>query len=101
MQNKNECIHSKVWMKCPKTGFIGLLRVIAAVCASVAEFNEAIEGTITCTFRLMDIASGTRRKASALKADQMHLKKSLHQAKDSSKWASQARKTMTVCHRQY
>ena len=34
-QNKNECIHSKIWTKCPKTGFVGLMWVVAAVCASL------------------------------------------------------------------
>ncbi|KAI0230015.1 hypothetical protein LSAT2_019586 [Lamellibrachia satsuma] len=37
----------------------------------------------------MDIVSGTQRKASALKADQMRLKKSLRQAKDGSKGTRQ------------
>ena len=46
MQNNNECIHSKVWTKCPKTGFVGLMRVVAAVCAAVAEFDEGIGVTI-------------------------------------------------------
>jgi len=29
-QNPNESLHSVVWKKCPKTGFIGLTRVLAA-----------------------------------------------------------------------
>ena len=81
-QNNNECIHFKVWLKCPKTGFVGLMRVVAAVCAAVAEFNEGIGATIERTFRLMDIPSGKQRKKSARKADQLRLKKSLRQAED-------------------
>ena len=53
-QNKNECIHSKIWTKCPKTGFVGLMRVVAAVCASVAEFNEGIGMTVERTFAFDD-----------------------------------------------
>ena len=57
-QNKNECIHSKVWLKCPKTGFVGLMRVVAAVCAAFAEFNEGIGVMIEQTFNLIDIPTG-------------------------------------------
>ena len=60
-QNKNECIHSKIRMKCPKTGFVRLMRVVAAVCASVAEFNEGIGMTVERTFALMAIPSGQQR----------------------------------------
>ena len=31
-QNANETLHSKVWRKCPKTGFVGLMRVVSATC---------------------------------------------------------------------
>ncbi|KAK2180015.1 hypothetical protein NP493_462g02027 [Ridgeia piscesae] len=56
-------------MKCPKTEFVGLMRVVAAVCASVAEFNEGIGMTIERTFALMAIPTGQQRKKSARKAD--------------------------------
>ena len=91
-QNKNECIHSKIWTKCPKTGFVGLMRVVAAVCASVAEFNEGIGMTVERTFALMAIPTGQQRKKSARKADQLHLEKAERQVKDSSKRARHARK---------
>ena len=29
-QNSNERLHSKVWAKCPKTGFVGLQKVLSA-----------------------------------------------------------------------
>jgi hypothetical protein len=91
-QNKNECIHSKIWTKCPKTGFVGLTRVVAAVCASVAEFNEGIGMTVERTFALMTIPTGQQRKKSARKANQLRLKKAESQVKDSSKQARHARK---------
>jgi len=91
-QNKNESIHSKIWTKCPKTGFVGLMRVVTAVCASVAEFNEGIGMTVERTFALMAIPSGQQRKKSARKADQLRLKKAERQVKDSSKQARHARK---------
>ncbi|KAK2156224.1 hypothetical protein NP493_1988g00014 [Ridgeia piscesae] len=38
------------------------MRVVAAVCASVAEFNEGIGMTVERTFALMAIATGQQRK---------------------------------------
>ena len=88
----NECTHSKIWMKCPKTGFVGLMRVVAAVCASVAKFSEGIGMTVERTFALMAIATGQQRKKSTRKADQLRLKKSERQVKDSIKQTRHARK---------
>ena len=76
----------------PKDGFVGLMWVVAAVCASAAEFNEGIGMTVERTFVLMAIPSGQQRKKSARKADQLHLKKVERQVKDSSKQARHARK---------
>ena len=41
--NPNESLHSKIWAKCPKTGFVCVHRVLAATCAAVAEFNSGVE----------------------------------------------------------
>ncbi|KAK2152643.1 hypothetical protein NP493_2432g00007 [Ridgeia piscesae] len=68
------------------------MRVVAAVCASVAEFNEGIGMTVERTFALMAIPTGQQRKKSARKADQLHLEKAERQVKDSSKQARHARK---------
>ena len=65
-QNRNDTIHGEGWAKCPKTGFAGLPRVVSAICAAVAEFNERIEATVERTF-----ASGAQRRSSALKADKL------------------------------
>ena len=43
---ENEILHSKVWAKCPKTGFVGLQRVLSATCAAVTEFNSGVEVTM-------------------------------------------------------
>ena len=39
MQNNNESLHSVVWRKCPKTGFVGLSHVVFATFAAVSQFN--------------------------------------------------------------
>ena len=45
-QNPNESLHSKVWAKCQKTGFVCVHRVLSATCAAVAEFNVGVAATI-------------------------------------------------------
>ena len=39
MQNANECLHSVIWSKCPKTVFVGKRRVEGAVASAVSSFN--------------------------------------------------------------
>ena len=39
-QNANESLYAKIWANCPKTGFVGLTHVVAAMCSAVAEFNQ-------------------------------------------------------------
>ena len=39
-QNRNESLHARVWAKCPKTGFVGMQRVLFATCLAVSEFNS-------------------------------------------------------------
>ena len=39
-QNPNESLHSKVWAKCPKTGFVCVHRVLSATCAAVADVGR-------------------------------------------------------------
>ena len=45
-QNPNESLHGKVRAKCPKTGFVGLQRVLFATCLAVAEFNSGAQTTV-------------------------------------------------------
>ena len=51
-QNPNESLHSKVWAKCPKTGFH---RVLSATCAVVAEFNVGVAATMRHMCEVMGI----------------------------------------------
>ena len=75
-QNPNESLHSKIWAKCPKAGFVGLQRVLSATCAAVAEFNGGVEVTMRRLCGTMGIASGERLIASAEKADRKRMRES-------------------------
>ena len=39
-QNANECLNSQIWVRCPKTSFMGKRRVEGAVARAVGVFNE-------------------------------------------------------------
>ena len=39
-QNTNECLHSVIWSRCPKTVFIGARKLNGAVASAVASYNE-------------------------------------------------------------
>ena len=39
-QNSNECVHSVIWSRCPKTVFIGKHKLHGATASAVADFNE-------------------------------------------------------------
>ena len=90
-QNANESLHSKIWAKCPKTGFVGLTRVLAAMCGAVAEFNQGVELTAARLFSVMGMTSGSQLQLSAAKADERRLEKSRHQVLDSTREARRAR----------
>ena len=45
-QNPNESLHSKVWTKCPKTGFVCVHIVLSASCAAVQ--NSMLEWQLPC-----------------------------------------------------
>ena len=52
-QNLNESLHSVVWRKCPKTGFVGLSRVVFATSAVVSEFNSDLKATLQMAYNVM------------------------------------------------
>ena len=68
-QNKNECLHSKSWAECPKTGFVGFQRVVSATSIAVAKFNSVVEVTMRHLCGVMGIASRVQLLESAVKAD--------------------------------
>ena len=91
-QNANESLHSKVWLKCPKTGFVGLMRVCAATCLAIAEFNQGIGSTVTRSYAIMGLQCGSRLKVSAAEADSRRLQESVRQVQASTMEARRARK---------
>ena len=82
MQSAKESLHSKIIQrgKCPKTGFVGLKRLTAAVCSATCRFNSGVELAIRKLCDAMDIMSGTRMVASAQKANAQRPRQSLRQA---------------------
>ena len=91
-QNSNESLHAKIWAKCPKTGFVGLQRLTAAVCAVIAEFNGGVEVAVQKLCVNMNVAAGSRLLASAKKADTRRLRQSMRRAQTSTKAARTVRK---------
>ena len=89
-QNANESLHSKVWLKCPKTGFVGLMRVCAATCLAIAEFNQGIGSTVTRSYAIMGLQCGSRLKVSAAEADNRQLRESVRQVQASTMEARRA-----------
>ena len=79
-QNRNESLHARVWAKCPKTGFVGMQRVLFA----------------TCLYSEMSMPTGTYLIVSGEKADRMRLKQSLRQAEARTKEVRRARKLYQV-----
>ena len=86
-QNANESLHSKIWGKCPKTGFVGIERLTATACSAICEFNSGVELVIRKLCDAMDIMPGKRMVASAQRADAQRLR----QAQVSTKAARRAR----------
>ena len=95
-QNPNESLHGKVWAKCPKTGFVGLQRVLFATCLAVAEFNSGARTTVEQLYGVMGMTIGPQLIASAEKADRKRLRQSLRQAESRTKEARRARKIYGV-----
>ena len=96
LQNPNESLHSVIWGKCPKTGFVGLQRVAAATCSGVAQFNSGIELNMCRVFTVMDIVPGTHMVKSAVTADKVRLEQLLRKAAASTKNARRARRLARV-----
>ena len=88
----NESLHAKVWEKCPKTGFVGLQRVVAATCYATAEFNQGFESAVARSYAAMGMKVGSHTMASAGKADAKRLRQSIRQVEESTQAARRARK---------
>ena len=95
-QNANEALHAKVWLKCPKTGFFGLPRVVSATCSAIAEFNQGIGSTISHSDEIMGMPIGKQLRTSAAKADSRRLQQSVRQLQASTMEARRARRMARV-----
>ena len=91
-QNANESLHSMIWSKCHKSGFVGLQRVLSATCTAVSQFNCGVELTMQHLCGVMGIPSGVHMSASSEKADAKRLRGADLHAMKSTKMARLARK---------
>ena len=80
-QNSNESLHSVVWRKYPKTGFVGLSRIVFATSAAVCEFNSGVKATLQLAYNAMGIITSPRMAASAAKVDRRRLQQASRQVK--------------------
>ena len=59
-QNNNECFNSTVWVRCPKTAFMGKQRLMGCVARAVCAFNEGATEMMTVMNKMnLDIANIT------------------------------------------
>ena len=91
-QNRNEFLHAKVWAKCPKTGIVGLQRVLLVTCLAVAEYNSGVKEMTEQLYGAMGMTPGPHLTASGEKADQRRLRQSLRQTESRTKEARRARR---------
>ena len=56
-QNANESLHNMIWMRCPKTVFVGRTRLEIAVYDAVSVFNEGERGRLR-VFELLGLKCG-------------------------------------------
>ena len=92
LRGANESLHSKVWRKCPKTGFVGLQRVQTATATAVAEFNVGVKETLRHLCDAMGVETGRYLLSSATKADAARVRQAERQAAASTKDARTTRR---------
>ncbi|XP_046339365.2 uncharacterized protein LOC125381038 [Haliotis rufescens] len=83
-QNANECLHSVIWSRCPKTVFVGARRLHRAVASAIASFNE---GTchITQVMNKLAIEANEITAASVERLDNVRTLKARKQSQETSK----------------
>lgn len=86
-QNRNECINSMVWARCPKHKHQGAKVIRCAVAPAVCHFHSGAASRVRVMERLSIPAGMFTKKASA-KKDKRRLKKSDLQAsaKEKKRW---------------
>ena len=80
----------------PKTGFVGMQRVLFAACFTVSEVNSGALTTVEQLYSEMSMPTGTHLIVSGEKADRMRLTQSLRQAEARTKEVRRARKLYQV-----
>ena len=78
-QNRNECINSMVWVRCPKHKHHGVKVICCAVASAVCHFHSGAASRVSVMNRLSIPAGMFTKKASEIK-DKRQLKKSDLQA---------------------
>jgi hypothetical protein len=91
-QNNNECLHSMIWSKCPKTNLFGLERVQACVALAVGEFNNGTKKTTEKTLATSGLLFGKFSKKISFTLDKDRLTKSNKRDEDRDSHSRQKRK---------
>lgn len=73
-QNNNECLTAQIWLRCPKTVFMGRKRVEGAVARAVSIFNEGATELVAIMNKLwVDVSLHTLQKLA--KGDEKRMSK--------------------------
>lgn len=83
-QNPNECFHSVVWSRCPKTVFVGAHKLSGAVAKAVSSFNAGSRG-LTQIMESMAIEANEITMAYAEQMDKCRISKAEKAATDSAR----------------
>ena len=93
-QNPNECLHSVVWSRCPKTVFVGRHKLHGAVASAVSAFNTGAS-QLTDLMRRMAIEINKVTLAYAEEKDRVRMQrasKGAHEEEKERRLAKQARR---------
>ena len=91
-QNNNECLHSVVWSRCPKTVFVSAHKVSGAVAAAVGSFNAGAR-SLARVMDELDIESNEVLSAHLDDVDAKRIKQALAYGREHKKIARVAKQT--------
>jgi len=72
-QNTNESFHQLIWLRCPKSGFVGRARLELAVNDSVIVYNDGEQKRL-CIFQALGLNAGCHLQRGLYKLDEKRVK---------------------------
>ena len=96
-QNANECLNSQIWLRCPKTVFMGKRRVAGAVARAVSTFNEGTSAMVSVMNSMwVDVSSTTLNQLKAIDARRIARSESAKSASKEARSESTKRKRQVM-----